>query len=149
MTDCHMAVARSQVVVGWNPWAALKQRRHLRLEYRAMHPSAGRIVDHGNGQRTITLRSTLSQVERSCTLSHELIHDEYDLIWPPDCPEGLRAKGEHLVERISDERLLPITDLQEWVDRRGGVIHRWEVAQEFGVTEAVAERQMARCAWGF
>lgn len=114
-----------------------------------MHPSRGRIVDRGDGMRTITLHVGLPQRERSCVLSHELIHDELDLLWPEGTPAGVIEHGERLVQRISDDRLLPVVDLQEWVDRRGGVIHRWEIADEFGVSEDVAERQSRRVAWGF
>lgn len=139
-----------QRMPGWNPWAALKARSHVHLTYKNMHPSRGTIVDHGDGLRTITLHAGLSQVDRNDVLSHELVHDELDLIWPPDCPAGIRQKGEALVTRISDERLLPVADLAAYVASKGDemVLARM-VAEDLEVSLAVADRSLQRLAAGF
>lgn len=116
-----------------------------------MHPSRGKIVDHGNGLRTITLDRSLSQRDRKCVLSHEVVHDEYDLLWPADAPEGLVAKGERFVERVSDERLVPPTELREWIDRRPDDLQvvSWMVAEQWDVSIDVAARSLDRLAAGF
>lgn len=115
-----------------------------------MHPSRGGIVDHGNGLRTITLHSGLSRVDRSDVLSHELTHDDLDLIWPADCPPGIRQKGEYLVERLSDQRQLPVDDLAAYVAARNDdMVLAWMVAEDFDVSIGVAARSLDRLASGF
>lgn len=138
-------------MVGWNPWKALRGRPHLRLNYANMHPSRGRIVDHANGMRTITLDRRLSQVERSAVLAHELVHDEYDLLWPPGTPEGIVQKGERFVQVVSDDRLVPPAELAEFIAKRSevGMVVSWMVAEEFEVPPEVAMRCMDRLAAGF
>jgi predicted naringenin-chalcone synthase len=137
-------------VVGWNPWRELRRRKHLRLQYAYLHPSRGRIVDHGDGLRTITIDRRLRQDQRNDTLSHELVHDELDLLFDSTAPAAVVEKVERIVEKISDERQLPLVDLEAYVERRGGeVIYPWQVAEDLDVCEEVAERQMRYVAWGF
>lgn len=116
-----------------------------------MHPSKGKIVDHADGLRTITLDSRLGRVDRRCVLSHELTHDDLNLLWPPDAPEPLVAKGERLVERVSDERLVPPTELRAWIDRGPDDLQvvAWMVAEQWDVSIDVASRSLDRLAAGF
>lgn len=135
---------------GWDPWSVLRRRKHIRLKWADMHPSRGRIVDHGNGLRTITIARNLPQDVRSDTLSHELVHDELDLLFDPSVPAAVVEKCERIVEKISDDRQLPVADLEEYVTRRAGEqIYPWMVAEDLNVSEEVAERQMEYIAWGF
>lgn len=116
-----------------------------------MHPSRGTIVDHANGLRTITLDPRLNQLDRRAVLSHELVHDEYDLLWPPGTPEGIVQKGERFVERTSDDRLVPPAELAEFVAKRSevGMVVSWMVGEEFDVPPDVAMRCLDRLAAGF
>lgn len=150
MITCHTPAVGSTYVTEWNPWRVLRRREHLRLQYAYLHPSRGRIVEHPDGLRTITLDRRLDQVQRNATLSHELVHDELDLLWCPGLPPAVEQKVEHLVERISDERLLPATDLAAFVEEhRGQMVVSWMVAEEFEVPTDVASRCLDRLASGF
>lgn len=114
-----------------------------------MHPSRGRIVQH-DGYRLITLDPTLGRVDRNGVLSHELVHDELDLLWPPGTPEGIVQKGERLVERISDERLLPPGELAAWVAKREEQMTLVrDVCDEFDIPADVADRSLRRLVAGF
>lgn len=110
-----------------------------------MHPSKGRIVDGPNGVRTITLDPRLDQIERNATLTHELVHDELDLLWPAGTPVAVIAKGEFRVERITMDRLIPPVELAEYVAKRDGV-EAWQVAEDFAVPQDIATRALERLA---
>jgi hypothetical protein len=113
-----------------------------------MHPAKGRIVDHANGMRTITLDPRLDQRERNATLVHELVHDELDLLWPPGTPVAVVAKGEFRVDRITMDRLIPPVELAEYVARMAEVepVEAWKVADDFDVPLEIAGRALERLA---
>lgn len=127
--------------VGWNPWRELRAREHLRLTWAPLRPGRGRIEQLPAGFRRITLDITLNRQERSEVLGHELIHDEYDLLWPPGTPKALVVKGERFVERTNAERSIPLGALEEFVRRRIASdleVTALDVAEEFDVTEQLA-----------
>jgi hypothetical protein len=128
-------------MVDWNVWRELRAREHLVLVWASLSPGSGRIEQLPDGRRVITLDPRLRQQARAEALGHELLHDEYDLLWPPDTPPALVEAGERFVERETVRRFLPADDLARWVDRRSadgrGTTAR-DVAMWFGVTEALA-----------
>src|SRR6185437_12442091 len=67
----------------WNPWMDLRGRPHIVLAWDDAAPTAGRIEDHGDIRR-IVLDDRLERVERSITLAHELIHDEWNIFYDDD-----------------------------------------------------------------
>jgi hypothetical protein len=128
--------------VGWNPWRVLRAREHLRLTWAPLAPGRGRIEDLPAGFRRITLDITLERRERSEVLGHELIHDEFDLLWPPGTPSALIVKGERFVDRVNAERTIPMGALAGYVERRLAsdlTVTPLDVAEEFDVTEQLAE----------
>lgn len=134
----------------WNPWRELRRRPHLLLHWRYLRPSRGRIYDTG-GLRMIELDPRLSRVERNAVLAHELVHDEFDLIWPAGTPPALIEKGENFVEAVTAERLVPDDELREFVEKVSefeGVTSRL-VAEEFEVPVDVAHRALLRLVAGF
>lgn len=130
----------------WNPWRALRARKHLRLEWGRLSHGNGRIVDHGDGQRTITLDTRLTGVERNAVLAHELVHDELDYLWPIGTNEAFVRWGERVVDQIVAERLVPHDLLQQFVlaysELEGVTVD--VVAREFRVPVDVAERALCR-----
>lgn len=55
-----------------HPWRELRALAHVVVHHRELHPSGTRGVT--DGVRRIWLDSRLTQVERRCTLAHELVH---------------------------------------------------------------------------
>jgi hypothetical protein len=128
---------------GWDTWATLRARPHLRLRWAALRKGRGMIVDNGDGTRTISLKSSMGRRERSETLGHELVHDELDFVWPPDAPSASVEKGEAIVRRITADRCVPRGPLTEWVRARwlddqptsaADVSERWDVTAEMAAT---------------
>ena len=108
----------------------------------SLSPGFGRIEDIGGGLRRIVLDPSLGRRQRSVTLGHELVHDELDLLWPPNAPPGLVEKGERLVEKINAERSIPLGVLQAFVDRTvdmGDPVTAEAVADEFDTTVQLAQ----------
>jgi hypothetical protein len=116
-----------------------------------MHPSKGRIVDHGDGLRTVTIDPRLDQINRNAVLGHELVHDEYDLLWPAGAPERLVVKGEHFVRGVTADRLVPPDELRAYVDRKAEYegVSAVEVMEEFEVPYEVADLALRRLVAGF
>lgn len=135
---------------GWNPWRALRSRPNVRLAYKQMHPSRGTIVDNGAGLRTITIDPRLDRIQRNATLAHELIHDEYDLLWSSDTPPEIVEKGERFVRCETADRLVPPHELEHFVRVRAevGMVLARDVADEFDVPADVASLALDRLAAG-
>lgn len=108
-------------------------------------------MDHGNGLRTIVLDPRLDRVTRNAVLAHELVHDEFDLLWPPGTPCGLVEKGERFVRAVTAERLVPDEELLPFVRQRESVqmVRALDVAEEFEVPIDVADLALRRLAAGF
>lgn len=139
----------------WNPWAALREREHIDFEIHRLPDSMGGGV-HAvwpDGKAQIVLDDRLSFVERRCGLSHELIHDErggvIDSIHAPRPLRELASREERSVDREVSRRLVPPDELKRFVSARVGVdlgVTAWEVAEEFDVTDTVAERALRQLA---
>lgn len=130
----------------WNPWRALRERKHLRLNWGRLSHGKGRIVDHGDGRRTITLDTRLTSIERNAVLAHELVHDELDYLWQVGTPPAIIARGERVVDDLVADRLVPPELLQQFVDAYSELegVTISVVAAEFGVPLDVAERACRR-----
>lgn len=131
---------------GWNPWRALRDRRHLRLVYAELPRSCGggALLEEADGQRRVVLDFRLDQTGRRAALAHELVHDER-VIWPPGTPSALVAKEEAYVNREVARRLVPLTLLERYVARvedLGEPVHAAAVMEEFDVPLDVAQRAL-------
>lgn len=88
----------------YDPWGDLSQRTYLSVEF----------VDLPTGHRGILCGDIIHidrhqlQVERRCTVAHELVHDERRVF--PDDPV-MQAREETLVERAAARRLIELPDL--------------------------------------
>jgi len=98
----------------------------------------------------ILVSRRLSSAERLAALAHELTHlRRGGSGWCPDLPVGLRAVVAREEERVDDlaaDDLLPLPSLARWCARRAdiGPVMPEDVAEEFGVPESLASRQMRR-----
>lgn len=148
MTRCHTPFVASEVVSrGWNPWRALRDRRHLRLVYAELPHSCGRgaLLDEADGGRTLMLDFRLSRQDRNAVLAHELVHDERNILYLASTPPALVAKEEDHVNREVARRLVPLTLLERYVERieeLGEPVHAVAVAEEFDVPLDVAQRAL-------
>lgn len=88
----------------YDPWWDLSQRQYLRVEFVDM-PTGRRGSIRGN---VIMIDRHQLQVERRCTVAHELVHDERRVF--PNEPV-LRGREETLVERTAARRLIELADL--------------------------------------
>ncbi len=107
-----------------HPWRDLREREHLTIEWGHLPPG----LRGATAGDTIWMESRLLQVERRCTLTHELVHIDFG-------HEGCQTeKEEERVRKVTAERLI----------RRDHLIHafRWalsleEAADELWVTPEV------------
>lgn len=85
----------------WHPWRTLRDHhpKYVVICSHRLHQSR---MAYQNGKR-IWLCSTLSQAERRCTLTHEIIHLERG-----PCPPGLAAarREEAVVNELTARRLI-------------------------------------------
>ncbi len=99
----------------WHPWRA------LRVHYSDVEVSCRyRLPDHLMGLQqgaTIWLCRTLTQAERRCTLTHELVHRERG---PVPADPAAAAAEERAVDRIAARRLITLPSLLDglrWTQR--------------------------------
>lgn len=101
--------------VGWDAWKELEQRQHIELRRAPILPDHGRIYRRvGTRSTVIVLHCSLTQRERTAALTHELVHDERDILYDPTTPRALIEKEEAAVRREVAWRLCPPAEL----DRR-------------------------------
>lgn len=109
----------------FQPWGKLRQLAHIAIIWTRPHSHASAATD---GTSRIWLDPELTQIERRCALTHELIHIHYGhrgcqprAIERRVCLEAARllVKFEHLAEQA------------HWAHTMG------ELAEELSVTEAV------------
>ncbi|MBN8883005.1 MAG: ImmA/IrrE family metallo-endopeptidase [Salana multivorans] len=106
-----------------NPWRRLRELAHITLHWTLL--PADRLGE-SDGDCTIWMDKRQRQVQRRCTLMHEIIHLERGDV------DGCADRGEVDVEREAARRLIPIEDLLDKV--------RWthdlaELADELWVDE--------------
>lgn len=94
--------------MGWNPWRYVgKHYPDIRVETRLELPGRTWGMTSGNH---IWLCRLLGQVERRCTLTHELIHLERGPV--PADPRGY-AREEQTVSRLAARRLITLPALAD------------------------------------
>ncbi len=89
----------------WHPW------RHLRVRYpdvrvSCRHRLPDRLMGLQAGRR-IWMCRTLTQAERRCTLTHEILHLERGLVADP----AAAAREERIVDEIAARRLITLGSL--------------------------------------
>lgn len=118
----------------------LREREHIILEWGNFPRALRGVWLPTPGGARIVLAAWLDRRQRSCTLSHELVHDERGLT-TADMPPGLASKEEWHVARISAARLVPSVELEAVVRRIvdcGDGVTAEAIAEEFDVTVDVA-----------
>jgi hypothetical protein len=91
----------------WHPW------RHLRDTYPHVHVDTRKVLPPGvegewDGECAIVLHCELTQAERRCTLTHEIIHMERG--WRP-CSRLEAQLEEAIVVELTARRLITLDDL--------------------------------------
>lgn len=132
----------------WNPWRELRYRRHITLGLTDLPETTGGAVyvTWPGGDAVVLIDLRLDRTHRNAALAHELVHDEWGIddhhsrsaLWPP-----VRARDERRVDEEVARRLVPLDDLEQVValaEADGVALEAWEVAEEFDVPIAVAER---------
>lgn len=89
----------------WNPWRALSTA-HAEVEVSCRYRLPNHLMGLQQGHR-IWLCRTLTQAERRCTLTHELVHRERGLITDPNAA----ALEERIVDEIAARRLITLPQL--------------------------------------
>lgn len=129
----------------WHPWAELRRRAHIVLEWAWIDGAEALLEDLGGGRRRLTLDAGLDQCERRAALGHELVHDERGIFPSDDTPMALVRKEEYAVEAETARRLVPLGELGELVRARvcdGGCVEWRDVAEWFDVPRDVAENAL-------
>lgn len=128
----------------WNPWRALRERDHIRVEW-AFLRCRGLWIPHADGTATIQLDARLSRRERRCVLAHELIHDERGIAFLPSTPAGLVEAEERWVRAETARRLVPPAELAELVAALAPEpVTVLDVADAFDVDRCTARQACSR-----
>lgn len=114
----------------YHPWRELRSREHLELTWADLPPGISGLTD---GSSAIWMEPDQLQVERRCTLAHELCHIDLGHTTKPTTAEEAKAR------RCAARRLI---DWDALVDA-----FRWahtveECADELWVTPAVLEDRL-------
>lgn len=132
-------------MAGWRPWAELRQRTYITLEWAWLTGCRGRIEDLGGGRRRITIDAGLDQRTRRAVLTHELVHDERNILFTNLTPSAVVEKEEALVEAETACRLVPLDELDGYVRTMvcdGQSVGWREVAETFDVPRDIAQRSL-------
>lgn len=113
-----------------HPWRDLRSREHLTVYHEPLPPGLRGATD---GATSIWLERRLLQVERRCTLTHELVHVDLG----HDCAQD--EKSEAKVRRITANRLI---DWDALVDAFRWAHNAAEAADELWVTLDVLEDRL-------
>ncbi|WP_102140884.1 hypothetical protein [Mycobacterium hubeiense] len=119
----------------WHPWRTLRDH-HADVDVTCRHRLPDQIMGLQRGAR-IWLCRTLTQAERRCTLTHELVHRERGPV--PTDPVAA-AREERIVDEIAARRLIALTALVNGI--------RWsrhprELAEHLWVDEPTLNTRMA------
>lgn len=132
----------------WNPWRELRRRPHIRFGLARLPAACGGGVYGRDGDRvSIILDRQLSQAERRCVITHELIHDErgthchamqadaWDIVVTR---EELRVHDEAVGRLVPPPRLVAFCrGISDFL-----AVEPHQVADEFHVTVEYAERAL-------
>lgn len=105
----------------YHPWRELRGRPEIDVQWAALPLDVSALVEG----TSITIDSRLTQVQRRCSLLHELLHVERGV------PHGVDEREESLVEQEVARRLVP---LEQLVDALRWSRHPREVADHCWVT---------------
>ena len=138
----------------WNPWRALRERRHIQMRRVDLPDEVGGAVYWPTERFTaVLIDKRLGRVERRCALAHELVHDERGGGVPtagmPPQWGVVKMKDEHAVDEEVARRLVPLDELAAVVAAvtdLGDGVEPWHIAEHFDVTEAVALRALGMLA---
>ena len=127
-----------------HPWRDLRSREDVIVSWRADLPPPYRAVTDG---RDIWMSSKLLQVERRCTLTHELVHMD---LGHADCQdEAVEARVRRVTARrlLSAHQLVPVAQWTQSVEEAADEL--WvtpEVLRDFMASLSPVERLMVECA---
>lgn len=119
----------------YDPWGDLSQRTYLRVEFVDMPTGRRGIIRDG----AILIDQHQLQVERRCTVAHELVHDERR-IYPTD--PVLKAREETLVETTAARRMIALPDLLDAL-RHCSTRLATELADHLWVDQPMLKARMA------
>ncbi|AXN43403.1 hypothetical protein MM1218R_01455 [Mycobacterium marinum] len=119
----------------WHPWRHL-YTQHAEVEVSCRYRLPDRIMGLQMGRR-IWLSRTLTQAERRCTLTHELVHRERG---PIPAGPGAVEREERIVDEIASRRLITMAAL---VDGLRWTQHPRELAEHLWVDEPTLQTRMA------
>lgn len=114
----------------YHPWRELRSREHLELTWADLPPGVRGATD---GTSAIWLEVDQLQVERRCTLAHELAHIDLGHTTKPTVAE------EHAARRLAAQKLIEwdaLVDVFRWAH------NAFEAADELWVTPEVLEDRL-------
>lgn len=119
----------------WHPWRTLRNE-HTDVQLSCRHRLPDQIMGLQRGAR-IWLCRTLTQAERRCTLTHELVHRERG---PVPADPAAAAREEQIVDEIAARRLITLPQLADGL--------RWsrqprELAEHLWVDQPTLQTRMA------
>ncbi|UGU31367.1 hypothetical protein LT350_33645 [Mycolicibacterium smegmatis] len=119
----------------WHPWRTLREH-HVDIDVSCRYRLPDHIMGLQRGAR-IWLCRTLTQAERRCTLTHELVHRERG---PVPADSAAAAREEQIVDEIAARRLITFGQLVDGL--------RWsrqprELAEHLWVDEPTLNTRMA------
>jgi hypothetical protein len=119
----------------WHPWRILRTE-HADVDVSCRYRLPGQMMGLQRGAR-IWLCRTLTQAERRCTLTHELVHRERGPV--PVDPAAVERE-ERIVDEIAARRLITAPAL---VDALRWTRHPRELADHLWVDEPTLHTRMA------
>lgn len=119
----------------WHPWRVLRVR-YPDVEVSCHHRLPGLLMGLQRGRR-IWLCRTLTQVERRCTLTHEIVHLERG---PLPADPAAAAREERIVDEIAARRLITLPQL---VDGLRWTRELHQLAEHLWVDEPTLRTRMA------
>lgn len=132
----------------WNPWRTLRERTHIEFALVDLPDSFGGAFYSPQGDwAALLVDRRLPRRGKKAATGHELVHDELGApITHRDAPASwadVVGRDERRCDRIAARRFIPRDELIAFIDSRMGCeevgVTVWEVAEEFDITEDVAE----------
>lgn len=120
------------MIMVFHPWRGLRNLSEVALRWQDRDDEMGH-VDYSPPCVTITIGMT--QAERRCTLTHELVHLERG-----QCPPGDEDREELIVEREAARRLIDIRKLGETL---AWAPHEEDAAEELWVDVPTLQARLA------
>lgn len=114
----------------YHPWRELRSREHLELTWADLPPGIRGLTD---GSSAIWMETAQLQVERRCTLAHELAHIDLGHTTKPTVAEEKAAR------RLAAQKLITwdaLVDVFRWAH------NAFEAADELWVTPEVLEDRL-------